>query len=60
MLQILETAITTADAGTDLWGIRDLISLEDMLSAVMQIIENKKILINNINHYNPPINFGAR
>lgn len=33
LLQIRETAITTADEGTDPWGIRDLMSLEDTLSA---------------------------
>ena len=33
LLQICETASTTADEGTDLRGIRDLMSLEDTLSA---------------------------
>ena len=33
LLQIRETASTTADEGTDLRGIRDLMSLEDTLSA---------------------------
>lgn len=44
LLQILEAMITTANPGTDFCGIRDLISLEEILSSEINKILNKKFI----------------